>query len=110
MVDSEKGEENEIGRIIQSYFMVGLREDKITKYHDEENEIDFLQKIDFLITDEKIKEPIFKQNPNEKWQAINKKTYFRCEYNNIYSSPITGLKVIECEIHEEFLVRFFYLF
>jgi hypothetical protein len=104
MVDSEKGEENEIGRIIQSYFMVGLRKEKITKYHDEENEIDFLQQIDMMITDVKIKIPIYKPNAREKWQALNKTTWLRCEYNNIYSKPITCLKIIDCQIHENYLV------
>jgi hypothetical protein len=104
MVDSLKNESNEIGRIIQSYFMVGLRENKIIKYHDEENELDFLQKIDILITEDKIKVPIYKPKLNEKWQAINKNTWLRCEYNNFYSKPITGLKIIECQIQENFLV------
>ena len=85
--------------------MVGLRENKITKYHDEENELDFLQKIDILITEEKIKVPIYKPKLNEKWQAINKHTWLRCEYNHIYSKPITGIKIIECQIHENYLVR-----
>ena len=104
MIDSD-GEETEIGRIIQSYFMVGLRENKIKKYHDEENEIDFLQKIDILKSETLIKVQIFKPKLNEKWQAINKNTWLRCEYNNSYSKPITGLKIIECQIHDEYLVN-----
>jgi hypothetical protein len=105
MVDSDKGEENEMGRIIQSYFMIGLKENKITKYHDEENELEFLQKIDLYITVEKIKVPIFKPKSNEKWQAISKNAWLRCEYNNTYSQPITGLKIIECQIQDNFLVK-----
>jgi hypothetical protein len=105
MVDSYKEEENKNGKIIQSYFMVGLKENKITKYHDQENELEFLQNIDMLITQENINIPVYKPKSNEKWQAINKNTWLRCEYSNSYTKPITGLKIIECQILEDFLVK-----
>lgn len=93
------------GRIIQSFFMVGLNEAKITKYCDEDNQMEFLQKIDIFKSQVLIKTPVFRPNKNEKWQAINKNTWLRLEYNNAYEKPITGLKIIDCEIlSEDYLV------
>ena len=93
------------GRIIQSFFMVGLNEAKITNYCDEDNQLDFLQKIDIYKSQVEIKTPIFRPNKNEKWQAINKNTWLRFEYNSSYEKPITGLKIIDCEIlSEDYLV------
>ncbi len=92
-------------RIIESFFMVGLNEAKKTKYCDEDNQIDFLQKIDIYKSQVVIKTPIFRPSKNEKWQAINNNTWLRLEYNNCYEKPITGMKIIDCEIFsEDFLV------
>lgn len=104
MVDNNNYDENN-GRVIQSFFMVGLNEVKITKYNDEDNQTEFLQKIDIYKSQVVIKTPVFKPNKNEKWQAINKNTWLRLEYNNTYEKPITGLKIIDCEkLSEDFLV------
>ncbi len=107
MVDNNNFEDVNNGRIINSFFMVGLNEKKITKYRDEETQMEYLQKIDIFLSNVAIKKSIFKPNKNEKWQAINKNTWLRLEYNSIYEKPITGLKIIECEVlSSEFLVNF----
>lgn len=96
---------NDNGRIIQSFFTVGLNEAKITKYCDEDNKSQFLQKIDIYKSQVVIKTPIFRPIKNEKWQAINKNTWLRLEYNESYEKPITGLKIIDCDIlSEDYLV------
>lgn len=99
--------DNDNTRIVQSFFAVGLNAAKITKYCDEENHLEFLQKIDIYKSQVLIKTPIFRPKTNEKWQAINKNTWLRLEYNNSYDRPITGLKIIDCEIlSDDFLVYF----
>jgi len=105
MVDNTKSD-NDNSRIIQSFFIVGLNEGKTTKYNDEDSQMEFLQKIDIYKSKVLIKQQIFRPNKNEKWQAINKSTWLRLEYNNLYDKPITGLKIIDCEIlSDDFLVN-----
>ena len=106
MVENTNNDDNNLGRIIQSYFMVGLNERKITKYNDEDNHLEFLQKIDIYKSQVTIKQSIFRPNANEKWQAINQNTWLRLEYNTVYNKPITGLKIIDCEfLGNDFLVK-----
>lgn len=97
------------GRVIQSFFMGGLNEQKITKYRDEDNQLEFLQKIDIYKSQIAIKTSVFRPNKHEKWQAINKNTWLRMEYNLAYEKPITGLKIIDCEIlNDQYLVILYF--
>ena len=101
--------DNTSERIIQSYFMIGLNISNIKKFNEEENDLEFLQNIDFYKSKDVIKNPIFRPNTNEKWQAINSTSWLRLKYNKVYDMPITGLKIIDCEfLNSEYLVSYNY--
>ena len=93
-------ENNNIGKIIKMFCVVGLNENKITKYRDEENvQMKFVQCVDIIKKNMKINcEKI--ENENVKWLILNKKTNFwlRIGYSRKYDNPITFLKIIECNI------------
>ena len=85
--------QNDTGKIIKSFCVVGLNESKLTKY----NEVDshpFVQNIDIL-------------------QKTLKTTncWLRIQYSTSYHEPITDFKIVECEYSTEspdYLVIYLY--
>ena len=103
--------QNDTGKIIKSFCVVGLNESKLTKY----NEVDshpFVQNIDILQKTLKVNmDKIEKEN--EKWIKIIKTTncWLRIQYSTSYHEPITDFKIVECEYSTEspdYLVIYLY--
>ena len=80
-------EEN--GKIINSFCVVGLDENKLTKYV-EEKEYPYIQNIDAvqILNNTNF---IPKNNENEEWILLNKSLncYLRIQYSKYYNMPIT---------------------
>jgi hypothetical protein len=94
-------------KVIKTFCVVGLDEKKITKYREEDNANRFVQNIDIVQKDMKLNMDELRPNETEKWSILNKSSNFwlRVQYSKVYSEPITGIKVIECEYESpEFLV------
>ena len=108
MVDSSFYHSDDPGRIIQSFCIVGLNENKITRYDEEYKKPSFIQKIDIVKKSILISRNIYEPKTNEKWHSINKEHWLRVEFNTVYERPITAIKVIECDYESpEYLVCFF---
>ena len=85
-------------KVIKMFCVVGLNENKLTKYKEEDNiQIKYLQNIDIvkkniMINCDKI------EKDNTKWLILSKKNnqWLRIGYSKKYDNPITFLKIIEC--------------
>ena len=88
----------EKGKIINSFCVVGLDENKLTKYV-EEKEYPYIQNIDAVQQTHGKDERSIKNSENEEWILINKSMncYLRIQYTNEYKDPITEFKIVECE-------------
>ncbi len=92
-------EEN--GKIINSFCVVGLDENKLTKYV-EEKEYPYIQNIDAVQISNN-SNFIPKNNENEEWILLNKSLncYLRIQYSKFYNMPITKFRIIECISHSD---------
>ena len=87
-------------KIFSSFYIVGCNFSNLQKYLEEDNKESpskFIQNIDLLITDFYQNENIIKKK-DEKWLKLIKEsnTWFRIKYSKKYDSPITELKIVEC--------------
>ena len=92
-------------KIISSFYIVGCDLLNLQKYI-EENKKDssskYIQNIDLLITDFYPNQNKIEKN-NEKWIKMirGSNTWFRIQYSEEYNSPITELKIVECNIDKD---------
>ena len=94
-------------KIIKSFCVVGLNENLIQKYNDEEIP-PFIENIDILVKQLPYHSEIYKpEKGDEKWIHIlkDKNIWLRIKYSKEYKNPITSFKVVECEYESpEFLL------
>ena len=86
----------ENGKIINSFCVVGLDENKMLKFT-EEKKYPFIQNIDAVqIKNNSQINP--KNKENEQWILLNQsmKCYLRIQYSKEYNNPITRFRIIEC--------------
>ena len=83
-------------KIIKSFFVVGLDELKLQKYNDEIS-LRYIQNVDILTIKLSTKNDRYDRK-SEKWLRVSKNsnTWFRIQYTDKYSDPITELKIGEC--------------
>ena len=92
-------------KIISSFYIVGcdlLNLQKYIKENKKDSSSKYIQNIDLLITDFFPNQNKIEKN-NEKWIRMIKgsNTWFRIQYSEEYDSPITELKIVECNSDEE---------
>ena len=92
-------DDNDNKKIFSSFYIVGCDYSNLQKYKEDNKHsmFQYIQDIDLFITNSFPNENIIRKK-NEKWIKImkNSNVWFRIKYTNEYNSPITELKIIEC--------------
>ena len=92
-----KNELDERDKIIKSFFVIGLNESLIRKYEEDSNPPRFVQDIDIYIKE--LPKNYKSTDNDEKYILLNEKknVWLRIKYSENYNSPITDLRIAECE-------------
>ena len=87
----------EKNKIIKSFFVIGLNQSLIQKYEEEKNPPRFVQDIDIFV--KALPRNFISENNDEKYILLNEKNnvWMRLKYCDNYNSPITDLKIAECD-------------
>ena len=92
-----KSIEDEKNKIIKSFLVIGLNENLIQKYDENEKSLCFIQNADILIKD--LPYNYQPSNKDEKWISLikEKNAWLRLKYSNEYNCPITDLLIVDCD-------------
>ena len=92
-------------KIFSSFYIIGCDYSNLQKYMEDDKKeslTQYIQNIDLLITDLFQNENVIKRK-NEKWLKIikNSNAWLRIKYSKEYSTPITEIKIIECNCDDK---------